>query len=237
MVRRIGNVLHFKGSIIVPLANGGSALQYDFSAGVDSYFLNTTVTPFQGLGGVRLDSGGSITFNNNGAGSCDPVIPASIIPPGWAIDGNYQNPAGLKVMTRSIPISTSASTVLSTIVNQVIISNGNLVLGLVKDYEATSVIGRGGIDSFDTSHLNTAISHVVSGHKVPKYNSALTKLYDNALSGAQPAVIEYDTTNVYPFSCNANDETQVGGFIQRIDGLTAFISPCDNLLPTPDPCR
>ena len=218
MVRRIGNVLHFKGTIAIPLANGGSPLQYDFSSGIDSYFLNTTVAPFQGLGGVLLDSGGSITFNNNGAGSCDPVIPVSVLPVGWTIDGNYQNPAGLKVMTRSVPISSTSSTVLSTLVNQVIISNGNLVVGLVKDYEATSVSGRGGIDSFDTSHLNTVISHVVLGHKIPKYSSALTKLYDNTLSGAQPVVIDYEVTDTYPFSCNANDETQLGGFLQRLDG-------------------
>jgi hypothetical protein len=237
MVRRIGNVLHFKGTIVVPLVNGGSALQYDFSSGVDSYFLNTTVTPFQGLGGVRLDSGGSITFNNNGAGSCDPVIPTSVIPVGWTIDGNYQNPAGYKLMTRVVPISTTSSTALSTYVSQVIISNGNLVIGLVKDVEATSVSTRGGSGSFDTSHLNTVISHVVSGHHAPKYSSATTELYDNTATGGQPVVIDYESANTYPFSCNANDEAQLGGFLQRLDGLTAFISPCDNLLPTPEPCR
>jgi hypothetical protein len=235
-VRRIGNVLHFKGAAMIPLVNGASALTWDYSAGVDSYFLNNTVTPFQGIGGVLLNSSGGITFNNNGAGSCDPVIPASVIPPGWALDDRYINPAGWKMMSRIIPISSSDSTFLSTFVSQGILANGNLVLGLIKDAEATTVGGRGGAGSYDTSHMNTVISHVVAGHYVPKYSSASTELYDNAASGAQPVAIDYQSTHTYPFSCNANDETQLGGFNIRLDGLTAFISPCDRLLPTPDPC-
>ena len=44
--------------------------------------------------------------------------------------------------------------------------------------------------------------------------------------------IEYSATNIYPFSCNANDETQVGGFRILLDGLTAYIDPCTADIPT-----
>lgn len=236
MVRRIGNVLHFKGPIIVPLINGASPLTWTYSAGVNSYFLNTTVAPFQGLGGVLVDTNGAITFNNNGAGSCDSVIPLSVIPVGWAIDGTYLNSDTWKVATRVVPISSTTSTALSTITTQVITSSGNLRLGLLRDIETTNVSGRGGVGSYDTSHLNINVSHVTSGQLVPKYDNAGTTLYANASSGTQAASIYFTAGTTYPFSCNANDPAQLGGFLQYLDGLTAFISPCANLLPTPAPC-
>lgn len=236
MVRRIGNVLHFKGLIIVPLVSGTGALTWNYSSGVNSYFLNTTVAPFQGLGGVKTNSDGSVTFNNNGAGSCDSVIPASIIPPGWAIDGVYTNPAGFKLATRVVPISSSTSTVLTTMTSQVISSAGILNLGLVRDLEGTNISGRGGAGSWSTSHINSIISNVTSGQLVPKYDNAGTTIYDNTVAGSQASSIYFTSGATYPFSCNANDPDELGGFFQYLDGLTAFISPCANLLPTPAPC-
>ena len=235
MVRRIGNVLHFRGTVIVPLANGAAPLTWNSSSGVDSYFLEPTFAPFQGVGGVLVSTFGSITFNNNGAGSCDSVIPLSIIPVGWAIDGSYQNPAGFKAACRVIPISATDSTVLTTVTSQSINANGNLSLTLLRDLEATGVPGRGGVGSFDTAHLNIVISHVTGGTQPPKYSNPGTTLYDFSGVGTQPTSIFYATA-AYPFSCNANDPDQLGGFFQILDGLTAFISPCSNLLPTPVPC-
>lgn len=235
MVRRIGNVLHFRGTIIVPLINGAAPLTWNYSAGVDSYFLQSSVAPFQGVGGVLIDTGGSITFNNNGAGSCDSVIPLSIIPVGWAIDDSYANPAGWKVAARSVPIDATFSTVLTTVVTQTIAANGNLSLKLLRDLESTSIPGRGGVNSYSTSHLNTIVSVVAAAAQPPKYSNPGTTLYDFAGVGIQPTSIFYETA-AYTFNCNANDPAQLGGFFQSLDGLTAFISPCSNLLPTPDPC-
>ena len=236
MVRRIGNVLHFKGPIIVPLINGAAPLTWNYTAGVNSYFLNTTVAPFQGTGGVLVNSNGSITFNNNGSGSCDSVIPLSVIPVGWAIDGTYLNSDTWKVATRVIPISSTLSTALSTLTTQVITSSGNLRLGLLRDIETTNVSGRGGVGSYDTAHLNVVISHVTSGELVPKYDNSGTTIYDNTNIGTQPTSIYFTAGTTYPFSCNANNPDQLGGFLQYLDGLTAFISPCSDLLPTPLPC-
>ena len=231
MVRRIGNVLHFRGTVIVPLINGGSPLTWDYSSGVDSYFLNTTVLPFSGTGGVQINSSGNIVFNNG-----NPVIPLSIIPVGWTIDKNYQNPAGWKVAYRVIPIDSDNSTILTTLFSQVISSTGTLTLGMIKDIESSTISGAGGVGSRDTSHLNTIISHVQSGQLVPKYSDIGTTIYDNAIAGSQPSSIYFTAGYMYPFSCNANNQNEIGGFLQRLDGLTAFISPCADLLPTPTPC-
>jgi len=237
MVRRIGNVLHFRGTVIVPLNNGGSALTWTYNPGTDSYFLNTSVTPFQGAGGVYVNNNGSVTFNYTGSGTtCNSVIPTSVLPAGYAIDARYQNPAGWKIATRTVPIDSQNSTILSTLFSQVIGTDGTLVLGLIRDAEATTVGGQGGNSSFDTSHLNYIISHVTASQKVAQYASASTTIYDSATAGAQTLEIDFNSTRDYPFSCNANDPAQIGGFFQRLDGLTAFISPCGDIIQTPEPC-
>jgi hypothetical protein len=246
MVRRIGNVLHFKGTIIVPLANGSSALTWDYAANQDSYFDVFNCVPFQGAGGVYTNPNGSVVFNYTGVGTtCDSVIPPSIIPAGYQLDDRYQNPAGWKVAQRIVPIdwdpilrTSDNSTSLSTVFSQVIAANGTLVLGLWKDGEASWVSGAGGNNSFDTGHMNYIISHVTQGQKVPRFANAATTVYDNptAVDATLPVDIRYESQYYYPFTCNANFEDNVGGFFQRLDGLTAFISPCGATIPTPDPC-
>ena len=246
MVRRIGNVLHFRGTIVVPLANGGSALTWNYVSNQDSYFYQFNCTPFQGAGGVYTNPNGSVTFNYTGVGSqCSSVIPPSVLPAGYAIDGRYQNPAGWKIANRIVPIDynpatqrSTNSTSLTTLFSQVIGTDGTLILGLFKDTEASWVSGAGGNNSFDTGHLNYIISHVTQDQNVPRYANAATTVYDNttAVDATLPVNIRFEEQYYYPFTCNANFEDNVGGFFQRLDGLTAFISPCGATIPTPDPC-
>ena len=79
--RRIGNVIHFRGTVMVPIAdpaNGNAPLIWNYGTGpnVDTYYLETSVTPATGPGGVVLNTNGSLTFNNN-----QRVIPASVLNP------------------------------------------------------------------------------------------------------------------------------------------------------------
>ena len=48
--------------------------------------------------------------------------------------------------------------------------------------------------------------------------------------------MEYDAALTYPFSCDANDESQVAGFRIQLDGLVAYIDPCTTDIPTPIVC-
>ena len=114
-VRRIGNVLHFKGTLVIPLAtsaSGANVLPWTQTNSIASYETSVQTKPFIGTGGVILQSYGSITFNRNAGGSADSVIPTSVLPTGYAIDGCT---AGWKIFNRVIQIATDTSTMLSSL--------------------------------------------------------------------------------------------------------------------------
>jgi hypothetical protein len=240
-VRRIGNQLHFKGNIVIPLAETTSALRpWEYTATVNNYEedpstgnATTIATPYQGLGGVITGSFGSITFNRNALGSAESVIPVSVIPFSYQLDGAYQHPAGFKISQRIIKIASGTSTILTTLLTINLSATGILSLGLVKNTEESNINGNN--NAFDTSHLNYIISHVISGESVPQFKTPSNIIHSLAGGGTSDLNLDFPI-GTYPFSCNANDETEIGGFFMSITGLTAFISPCGTLIPTPTPC-
>jgi hypothetical protein len=235
-VRRIGNQLFFKGDIMVPLiAGGGGVLAWTQSPGTNSYYGVNTIAPFTGTGGVKTNGAGSITFNwNAGTNTNLSVIPTSVIPAGYALDGSYIHPSGFKIATRPIDVG-DASTILSTLFAITLDSAGILRCSLVKDAEEASVSESG--NAYSSAHLNYLVSHVTLNEKVPQFAAGGTTVYSDPTAGVQSVDIDFSSSYVYPFSCDANDEEQIGGFRTALDGLTAFISPCGTIIPTPtSPC-
>ena len=240
-VRRIGNQLHFKGNIVIPLAETTSALRpWLYTATVNNYEedpstgnATTIITPYQGTGGVITGTFGSVTFNRNSAGSAESVIPVSVIPSGYQLDGAYAHPAGFKISQRVIKIASNTSTMLTTLFTINLTATGTLLLGLVKNAEESNINSDNA--AFDTSHLNYIISHVISGESVPQFKTPSNIIHSLAGGGTSDLNLDFPI-GTYPFSCNANDETEIGGFFMTITGLTAFISPCGTLIPTPTPC-
>ena len=62
-------------------------------------------------------------------------------------------------------------------------------------------------------------------------------------SGLQSVELQYGVepvstdTYTFPFTCQASDNEQVGGFGWiRLDSYTTCISPCADPIPTPTPC-
>ena len=240
-VRRIGNQLHFKGNIVIPLAETTSALRpWLYTATVSNYEedpstgnATTIKTPYQGTGGVITNTFGSIIFNRNSASIAESVIPVSVIPSGYQLDGTYTHPAGFKISQRIIKIASNTSTTLTTLLTINLSATGILSLGLVKNTEESNINSSN--DAFDTSHLNYIISHVISGESVPQFKTPSNIIHSLAGGGTSDLNLDFPI-GTYPFSCNANDETEIGGFFMTITGLTAFISPCGTLIPTPTPC-
>jgi hypothetical protein len=79
------------------------------------------------------------------------------------------------------------------------------------------------------------ISNPIAGENVPTFTPTAPSSYNASAAG----IYNPDITGVadtWAFSQNAGHADQLGGFIIRIDGLKAFIDPCDPIIPTPSPC-
>ena len=231
-VRRIGNVLHFKGQVMIPIDNGAGApllWQYQLVPPIDTYYLSTTVTPASiGPGSVIASASGLITFNQGNI-----VIPTSVMGVAELLDDSYTKNYTIGNRRIQIDNTPDTSSLLTTIGSLSIASNKTLAFALLKNGEQNIFSGTA---AFDTSHLNYIVSHVRSGEHVPKFDNVNTNVNSNALPGTIPLNMEYDATLTYPFSCNANDESNLGGFIFQLDGLIAYIDPCTTDIPTPIVC-
>jgi hypothetical protein len=231
-VRRIGNVLHFKGQVMVPIDDGAGApllWQYSNVPPVDTYYLSTTVTPASvGPGSVVTSATGLITFNQGNI-----VIPTSVMGVAELLDDSYTK--NFTIGNRRIQIDNApdTSSLLTTLGNLTITSSKTLAFALLKNGEQNIFSGTA---AYDTSHLNYIVSHVRSGEFVPKFDNVNTNVNSNALAGTIPLDMEYNANLTYQFKCNANDETNLGGFIFQLDGLIAYIDPCTTDIPTPIVC-
>jgi hypothetical protein len=225
-VRRIGNVLHFKGDIVIPLATsylGTTVNPWVYTAGISSYETSIETQPFISTGGVILNSDGIIQFNVDAGSNPVSVIPSSVIAT-YVIDDNYTT--GYKVFTRNIEIASNTSSMLSSLMSINISTTGILSLKMVKNAEKTLL--NTSANALNTSHLNTVISHVVAGEYVPKYDNVTNILHSSSVNSTNvPIEVSYKALDggTYSFECNANDENQVGGFTCKLDGLTVFLTP------------
>ena len=89
---------------------------------------------------------------------------------------------------------------------------------------------------FIWSILNYIVSNVISGNNVPDFANANTNVNSNTGAGTIGLDLEYTAANVYPFSCDANNQQTIGGFVFILDGLLAYIDPCTTDIPTPIVC-
>ena len=255
--RRIGNVIHFRGQVYIPLDNGsGSVVPL---ANANSYNGETGVTPFQGTGGVTLTPADQITFNENTS-----VIPTGILNGGESIDETYflDSPT---LIERPF-VTAGSSSRLFGLGRILIKDDGKLILATNNSFEVAP--GHAGPILLGSSTTRFLTSNVTSGELIPNfiaaksnvtsfpvnptwsssaaynvgdivsYSGALYQAYINiAAPGPNPAPnitpnawspyvddIRIDVTNVtYPFTCNAGDRSQLGGFYFIIDGLTCFV--------------
>ncbi len=215
-VRRIGNVLHFRGYVFVPLDNGAGGIHglTDFS---DYNNIGTCIPGTSGPGAVTISTGGVISFN---AGVN--VIPASVT--GNSLDADYRMPYPA-VLSRPIIVTGSYGTVLTAAARIGITSAGILYVGSLKDQEEIS----GASGFIGGSHLRFITSNVRSGESIPNYINTDTDIHNFPAAGANNLVAETDfsgTDYTWPFSCDAGNSSNLGGFFATIEGLTAFLA-CD----------
>jgi len=212
-VRRVGNVLHFRGFVFVPLDNGAGGI-HGLSSYTDYNNIPTCIPGTAGAGAVSISTGGVISFNGGIS-----AIPASIT--GDNLDGTYRLPYPA-VLSRPMIISGTVGTSLTAASNLGITDAGVLYIASLRDQEqtgtTTGVIGG--------SHLRFITSNVRSGESVPNYINSATDIHNFPAAGVNNLVGETDFGGIdytWPFTCDAGDSGNLGGFFVSIDGLTAFL--------------
>lgn len=232
--RRIGNVIHFKGSVIIPLSSDGGPTLIGLSSST-AYTTQWFKNPYTGAGGVFLNPGGAISFNYDGV-TAGNVIPASVWSGSPLLDDNYQ----VNRIIAARPIQTvlgSNGTALSSVLTLSISASGVLTVGTLKDSEELP-----GLLNFQSgSPMRYLTSFVRAGDHIPQHTATTSTIHSSPNSGVNntitlPAPLAPDTQYIdnlslnyysatWPFDCDAAQETDLGGFSFRLDGLTAFIAP------------
>ena len=212
--RRIGNVVHFKGTVYVPLENPASPGNVIPLAATSTYNSIAGNKTWSGTGGCSIIGDGAIQFNNGGS-----VVPASITTGNF--DDSYH--MGWIVATRGIDVDANYGTSLSAMFAVSISPTKGLQASMVHDIEITTTRGLG---VQGNSPLRFVTSNVRVGEYLPNYIAAATDIH-NAPSNANFPLVS-DTFNLtWPFSCDAGNENQVGGFAFKLDGLIAYLAPCN----------
>lgn len=212
--RRIGNQVHFRGTVYVPLENPASPGSVVVLTATSAYNSIAGCTTWSGVGGCSISANGAISFNNGGS-----VIPASVT--AGNLDGIYYK--AWDVALRPIDVNASSGTCLTSAIRVYITSTKGLSVQLVHDIEITTTRGLG---VQGNSPLRLVTSNVRLGEYLPNYIGAGTDIH-NAPSNANFPLVS-DTFNLtWPFSCDAGNENQIGGFNFQIDGLVAYLDPCN----------
>lgn len=212
--RRIGNQIYFRGTVFVPLENPSSPGNVVPLTSIGAYNSVAGSATWSGTGGCSIDSNGAIQFNNGGS-----VIPTSVTSDN--LDGIYS--LGWIIATRGIDVDATYGTSLSSAMNVSITSTKGLTVALVHDIEITTTRGAG---VQGNSPLRLITSNVRAGEYLPNYIASGSDIH-NAPSNAN-FNLSSDTFNLtWPFSCDAGNENQVGGFSFKLDGLIAYLDPCN----------
>jgi hypothetical protein len=228
--RRIGNQIHFRGIVYVPIDNEGIVIPLTSS---NAYNSVPSCNVFAGGGGCFINTNGSIVFNNQTS-----VIPTTVLNSATNLDNTYR--LGYVIGTRQIDLDATYGTALSAVFSVGITNTKQLYIAVLKDLEITST--RTNAANVGSSHLRYITSNVTAGEKVPDFTSTQSTVHSSPFSGnvntvTLPAPLAPDTqylnnltasynTFTYPFTCDAGLESQIGGFVVILDGLIAYVDPC-----------
>lgn len=160
--RRIGNVVHFRGDVFIPLMNAGSS-GVEAMSSVDTYRTITRNTAATGVTGGVTNVSSVIYFNENNS-----VVPSTIMDGGTS----FQNIVGLGggniIATRQVAVDTG--TVLMTAFMEVYMSTDKKLY-----YKSLSVLETNSADSASYRHASSAsnvTTNTAASAEVPNYSAA-----------------------------------------------------------------
>lgn len=215
--RKMGNQIHFRGIIAIPLSNdGGSTLipLVNLSSYVFEYY-NQVFTSTNGINkGVTVDPNGTIAFNLNSS-----VIPTSVLPALANFDGTYTNQL---IATRQIGTRNGYGTSLSAFFQLIITSDKKLKIQTIIDFEEPTPTAPNYLPG--SMPLRFITSYVRNPNPIPNYIGSSAFIHN-----AQPPAPSTLTADVFtpsenwPLDVDAAQPDQIGGFTFRLDGLIAYI--------------
>lgn len=212
--RRIGNQVHFRGNVYIPLENPASPGAVIPLTSGTAYNSIQGCTTWSGVGGCSINSGGSITFNNGAA-----VVPSSITAGNF--DGLYRS--GWQPIARQINIKGTTGTALTSIVNIFITSTKQLEIQTLLDIEETTI----GSSIPGNSPFRFITSNIRSGEYLPNYIASASDIH-NAPSNANFPLVSNTFNQTWDFDCDAAQPDQIGGFELSLDGMIAYLDPCNS---------
>ncbi len=211
--RRIGNQVHFRGNVYIPLENPASPGSVVPLTALNAYNSIQGCTTWSGVGGCSINSSGAITFNNGAA-----VVPSSITSNNF--DGLYRS--GWQPIARQINIAGATGTALTSIVNIFITSTKQLQIQTILDIEETSI----GSSVIGNSPFRFITSNIRSGEYLPNYIGTGSDIH-NAPSNANFPLLSDTFNQTWDFDCDAAQPDQIGGFELSLDGMIAYLDPCN----------
>ena len=212
--RRMGNQVHFRGNVYIPLENPASPGAVIPLTSGTAYNSIQGCTTWSGVGGCSINSGGAITFNNGAA-----VVPSSITAGNF--DGLYRS--GWQPIARQINIAGATGTALTSIVNIFITSTKQLQIQTLLDIEETTI----GSSVPGNSPFRFITSNIRSGEYLPNYIGTGSDIH-NAPSNANFPLLSDTFNQTWDFDCDAAQPDQIGGFELSLDGMIAYLDPCNS---------
>jgi hypothetical protein len=224
-VRRVGQTLHFRGIVIIPLAVSNDSDTLIPLADYSSFKSAVVFQDISTAGGCLVNVDGSITFNQNVNTIPTTVIPNIVTTP---IDSIYvkQNAiATRRIQTYNSSFSTTTGgAILNSVINVFVYTNGKIAVQTLKDIEQQDPLlnSTEGVNS-----LRFLTSKVIQGQRA--VNQSVVNTVDTLHSSniVSPLVynMKVENSDYFAFDVDASLAEELGGFTFRLDGLTAFVAP------------
>lgn len=247
--RRVGNVIYFRGVIQIPMGNAdngqaGTAIEIDKpDAFRDDMFCNVLDQAYTSdPNACAIYQGGTTpTLINNGESKVHAmqirfarggnVLPPEVLASG-TIDNSFTH-GNNHLIYRGIEFSDTGVFLTGVGLPFTGPMSGGTP-GCILGFNTLIATENFSLDYLDFSSKNRMfVSRVKTGEVVPLYDSQLYSTGNTDTSNAPTAGLAYQpnlvgSSKTWPFSCDAANAGQVGGFRFRLDGLMSFLAPCNN---------
>lgn len=216
--RLYGKQVFFRGNAIVPLSTtlSGTTLIPMTESGIGAFYtLDPYAYVYQGAGGCLLNSNGSLAFN----------LGNDIFPSIYNINIDKTYNTGFQICSRVVKTrDANAGVALSAPLNVVLTDTNQLYIQTYKDVESSPYIPNSviGIGSGGARQL---ISRVKAGQYVVGWDNSTGGYTQSSISNVNYTrqwTIPYNT-NQFLFDCDPAQETDIGGFLVNLDGLSAWV--------------